>query len=54
MTDRTSLTVHQNVSQLTARYGTHLCTAGVEGSSLFVSTTQVTRSGPGRRGGLAA
>jgi hypothetical protein len=44
MTGRTSLTVHQNVSQFTARYGPHLCTAGVEGSSPFVSTARNHRS----------
>jgi hypothetical protein len=33
-----SLIMHENASLLTLRYGPRLCTAGVEGSSPFVST----------------
>jgi hypothetical protein len=37
--DKKSLTAHRNAPQLTRRNRPHLCKAGVEGSSPFVSTT---------------
>ena len=51
LTVRISLTVYQSPSLLTDRYGPHLCKAGVEGSSPFVSTKPSARSDPGQRVG---